>query len=509
MSEAWKQWEGQIADGRFPLRQYLGGSDHSAVFLTGHAEGEPQKAAIKLIAADPASADLQLSRWKHAAQLFHPHLLRLFEMGRCEIDGAALLYLVMEYAEENLSQILPQRALSAEETRDVFVPVLDALACVHRQGFVLSHLKPANIMAVADKIKLSTDGLQRADETVRGRKPGVYDAPEASSGRLSPASDVWSLGMTLVETLTQRVPAWERIGHADPILPKSLPAPFLEIARNCLRRDSQLRGTIGDVSARLSRTPAASSIPVAPAPAPQKPPVRPRPVKKAQPTSPVPPRAISFPNFAVPLLAGVLVFAAIVAIPKILNRRPGPQKDPAVAAGNSTAQPRKQQKTEKSPASAQSDAPAPVSAQRSAQKTLKAASEKKPIKKEEAAALHEPSPVIAPAKEQPKTLASALVPGEVLNEVLPDVSQKARGTVRGRVRVSVKVHVDPSGNMAGAELDSPGPSKYFADLALQAARRWEFAPAKMDGSAVPTDWMVRFEFSQLDTKVFPVQTTPR
>jgi TonB family protein len=507
MSQAWKQWEGQVIDGRFPLRQYLGGSDHSAVFLTEYGEGEPQKAGLKLISADPASADLQLSRWKHAAQLFHPHLLRLFEMGRCEIDGTALLYLVMEYAEENLSQILAQRALSAEETRDVLVPVLDALACVHRQGFVLGHLKPANIMAVADKIKLSTDGLQRMNETVRIRKPGAYDPPEAPSGRLSPASDVWSLGMTVVDTLTQRVPVWERMGHADPILPKSLPAPFLEIARSCLRRDPQLRGTVGDISVRLSPTPAASRISAAPAP--QKAPVPSRPVRKTQRTSPVPPRAISFPNFAVPVLVGILVFAAIVAIPKILKRRPEPQKAPVVVAENSTAQPRKQQKIEKAPASTQLVAPAHVSAEQSAQKNLKVTSEKKPIKKEEAAATREPAPVIITAKEQPKTSASALIPGEVLNEVLPDVSQKARDTVRGRVRVRVKVHVDPSGDLTSVELDSPGPSKYFADLAKQAARRWEFAPAKVNGSAVATDWMVRFEFSQLDTKVFPVQTSPR
>lgn len=509
MSEAWKQWEGQVIDGRFPLRQYLGGSDHSAVFLTEHGEREHQKAALKLIPADPASAELQLSRWKNAAQLFHPHLLRLFEMGRCQIDGVALLYLVMEYAEENLSQILSQRALNAEETRDVLVPVLDALACVHRQGFALSHLKPANIMAAADKIKLSTDGLQRTNETVRIRKPCVYDPPEAPSGRLSPASDVWSLGMTLVETLTQRVPVWERMGRAEPILPKSLQSPFQEMARSCLRRDPQLRATVGDISARLGPTPAASPVPVAPAPAPQKAVVPARSVKKAQRTSPAPTRAMSFPNFAVPLLVGVLVFAAIVAIPKILNRRPEPQKAPAVVAQNSTAQRPKQQKTEKAPASTQSVAPATVSAQQSAQKSLKIASEKQPIKKEEAAAANEPPPVMPAIQKQPMESSAAMVPGEVLNEVMPDVSQKARDTVQGRVRVSVKVHVDPSGSLAGAELDLPGPSKYFAELALQAARRWEFAPAKVEGSAVPTDWIVRFEFSQLDTKVFPVQTSPR
>jgi TonB family protein len=508
MSEAWKQWEGQVADGQFPLRQYLGGSDHSAVFVTEHGEREPEKAAIKLILADPANADLQISRWKHAAQLFHPHLLRLSQMGRCEMDNVALLYLVMEYADENLSQILPQRLLTPEETRDVLMPVLDALACVHRQGFVFGHLKPSNIMAVADKIKLSTDGLLRTTETLRVRKPSIYDAPEAPSGRFSPASDVWSLGMTLVETLTQRVPVWERVGHGDPILPKSLPSPFFDIARNCLRRDPQLRCTIADISVRLRPTSSVPRAAVSSAPAPQSFSVPPRPVMKA-PKKAAPRRPISIPRFALPLLAAVLAVAAIITVPKLLSRRPEPQKTSSVASENSTRQPRVQPKPSKAPASPHATPSTPPSAQQSVQKSLKTASDKQSIKKEEDSAVPEPSPVITPSEEQPKASAAAVVPGEVLNEVLPDVSQKARDTIRGRVRVSVKVHVDPSGDLAGAELDSRGPSKYFADLALQAARRWEFAPAKVDGSTVSTDWIVRFEFSQLDTKVFPVQTSPR
>jgi TonB family protein len=538
MSEAWKQWEGQVVDGRFPLRQYLGGSDHGAVFLTEHGERDRVKVAIKLIPADPASAELQLSRWKHAAQLFHPHLLRLFEMGHCELDNVALLYLVMEYAGENLSQILPQRPLTPEETRDVFLPVLDALACVHRQGFVLGHLKPANIMAVGDKIKLSTDGLLRASETLRIPKPGAYDAPESSSGKLSPASDVWSLGMTLVETLTQRVPVWDRMGHGDPILPKSLPSPFFDIARNCLRRDPPQRCTIAAISPRLRP---ASAVPLAPAsaaPASQSYPVPPRPAIKP-PKKAAPRRSVSFPNFslpkfslskfslpkfslpkfslpsfvapnfALPLLAAVLVIAGIITVPKLLSRRPEPQKTASLASENSTPSPQVQPKPKKAPASSQLAASKPHSVQPSAQKPLKTASEKQPVKKEDLAAVPEPSPLITQPEEQPKASAAEVVPGEVLDEILPDVSQKARNTIRGRVRVSVKVHVDSSGDLAGAELASPGPSKYFADLALKAARRWEFAPAKVAGSSVSTDWIVRFEFSPLDTKVFPVQTSPR
>ena len=558
MSEAWKQWEGLVVDGRFPLRQYLGGSDHGAVFLTERGERDFVRAAIKLIPADPASAELQLSRWKHAAQLFHPHLLRLFEMGHCELDNVALLYLVMEYAAENLSQILPQRPLSPEETRDVFVPVLDALACVHRQGFVLGHLKPANVMAVGDKIKLSTDGLLRASETLRVLKPGVYDPPESSSGRLSPASDAWSLGMTLVETLTQRAPVWDRLGHGDPILPKSLPSPYFDIARNCLRRDPQQRSTIADISARLRPAPAVPLAPASAEPAPRSYAVAPRsavkPPKKAAPRPSISlpnftlPKLtlpkFSFPklslpkfslpkfslpkfslpkfslpkfslpsfivpNFALPLLAAVLVIAAIIGVPKLLSRRPEPQKTSSLVSENSTPSPQVQPKHGKASASRQSAPSIPRSTQQSAQKPLKTASEKEPVKKEDIPAVPEPSPVIPAPEEQPKESAAEVVPGEVLNEILPDVSQKARDTIRGRVRVSVKVHVDSSGDLAGAELASPGPSRYFADLALQAARRWEFAPAKVAGSTVSTDWIVRFEFSPFDTKVFPVQTSPR
>jgi hypothetical protein len=102
MTEASKQWEGQVVEGIFLLRQFLGGTDHSAVFLTDYNEGEPQKAVIKLFPADPATADLQISSWESAAQLSHPNLLRLLSGGRCKLQGNDLLYLVMEYAEEDL-----------------------------------------------------------------------------------------------------------------------------------------------------------------------------------------------------------------------------------------------------------------------------------------------------------------------------------------------------------------------------------------------------------------------
>ena len=157
MSRDWKQWEGQVVNGSFPLRQYLGGSDHSAVFLTERRGRDPQKAAIKLIAVDPANTAVQLARWEFAAKLSHPHLLRLFETRKLPARQCRLLYVVMEYAEENLAQILPQRALTPEEARDLLEPALDTLAFLHGKSLAHGRLKPSNIMAAAG----STQALER------------------------------------------------------------------------------------------------------------------------------------------------------------------------------------------------------------------------------------------------------------------------------------------------------------------------------------------------------------
>ena len=106
MPEGWKQWEGRVVNEEFPLLRYLGGSERSAVFLSKRANGELQEVAIKLILTNAENPELQLSWWELAAKLSHPHLLRLFRPGRCQVDGTDLLYVVTEYAEESLAQIL-------------------------------------------------------------------------------------------------------------------------------------------------------------------------------------------------------------------------------------------------------------------------------------------------------------------------------------------------------------------------------------------------------------------
>jgi TonB family protein len=295
MAESWKHWEGRTVDG-FPLRRYLGGSDHSSVFLTERARRESQHAAIKLIQASTANWESQLSWWQQIAKYQHPHLIRLFANGRCQLDGNELFYCVTEYAEENLAEILRDRPLTPVETQDMLRPVLDALAYIHSRGFVHGHLKPSNVLAVGNQVKLSVDRACPAGETGRVLGlPGIYGSTEVATGEcFSSALDVLSLGSMLVEALTQQPPVWKE-ERGDPVLPKTLPAPFLEIARNCLRRDPKDRWTVPQIKARLDRLAATRR---------NQSPIR---------------TLLAKPAFILPTFAAAILLLALITAPRLLN----------------------------------------------------------------------------------------------------------------------------------------------------------------------------------------------
>ena len=529
MSDIWTQSEGQVTDNRFRLRQYLGGADDSAVFLTQLDNPQSQRAAIKFIPAGP-NADLQLSLWRRVKQLEHPNLLRIFETGRWRLQNRDRLYVVMEYAEENLSQILPQRSLTESEVRDMLGPVLDALVFLHGKGLVHARIKPSNILATADQLKLSTDALFPIGESRKSSSRfDVHDAPETAASPLTPAADVWSLGMTLVETLTQHVPALQPASQADPIVPDTLPQPLLDIARHALRRDPRRRWTIPEIAVRLNpvaiaaaaagqsisplavRLSTVQAVPAAKLQVPTFPPTKPR--TPAGPPRPqvenAPKQALVLPNYVVPVAAVLLIIVAVIALPKILGHRPDSSSSASTttAATTAPAKPAEQATRREVPAGGK---PSPASDSRN---SLKAAAEKKPATQPPAL----PVPASATAAVRTGTFPSAnersaAAPpssrGEVLDQILPEASPGALATIQGVVRVSVRVQVDPSGTVSEAALDSPGPSKYFADLALQAARRWQFTSPEAGGHSIPSEWLIRFQFTPSGPKAIPTQTVP-
>jgi TonB family protein len=429
---SWKVWEGRVVAGKFPLRRWLGGSDHSAVFLTELGRPQSRKAAIKLVAAK-VSDDKQLSRWRAAAQRSHPHLIRIFEVGRCEVDGTTLLFLVTEYAEEDLSQILPHRSLTSAETRALLPPVLDALDYLHSHGFVHGSIQPSNIFAVDNQVKLSAESVSVPDSSSRGgMKSSICDPPELATGKTSTASDVWSLGITLVTVLTQHPPVSAR-PEREPIVPEVVPEPYRSIARECLRHDPQMRPGIAEIRVRLqpdstltrtvSKTPAGKSFG----------------------------RRILFPA-ALVLLAAAFVGARLFihsdkspALPSAVTQQQPVVSAPSVSAPSTSARP----------------------------------------------------------DQNPGNTASS--PAAVARQVIPDVPKSARNTIHGKITVKVRVEVDISGKVKSAKFVSAGPSKYFANLALKAARQWEFTPSEVEDQNSSSTWILRFQFGRASTQVFPTR----
>ena len=266
MTEDWtKEWERRIVNGTYPLRRFLGRSNHSVVFLTECKAQNVAQAAIKILPADPALTEAQLSHWRRVATLSHPHLIRLLDAGRCKLGGHKFLFVVMDYAEQNLAQILPGRALTPEEVRDMLPATLDALAYLHGKNLVQGALKPTNFLVVDDQLKLASDTIRPAgDPAARSTKPSLYDPPEAKNGRMSPAGDIWGLGITLVEALTQTPPGWSRERSDTVSLPANLAPEYVDTVQRCLSRDTAHRPTITELAAQFRQSPAAKPESAAP-----------------------------------------------------------------------------------------------------------------------------------------------------------------------------------------------------------------------------------------------------
>jgi TonB family protein len=503
MSDAWKHWEGQVVDGKFPLRQYLGGSERSAVFLTDLSGQQSGKAAIKLVLIDPSNAELQLYRWKEAIKLSHPHLLRLFEVGRCHLDNMSLLYVVMEYADEDVSQILPQRPLTAEETTAMLELALNAMAYLHGRGLVHGHLKPSNIMAVEDQVKLSGDGVREIAESTAGMaQPTPYDPPEMPGGRALPASDMWSLGTTLVEVLTQRLPVWDE-SREDPALPETLPQTFVSIVRQCLRRDPAQRPTVQEVMDQLHmKAVPERSVAAVPVESSKKDAVKVAEkradtylAKPTQAPAAVQRRPVAKRRSAGPAVAAAVAVVALVGGWSLLRNR----SQSLQTSSSALDQPAVLPAPSGGSGSASEAAPHPESLASPAGQARS---------KSDAAPVPASRQSSAQSESTPGERAGLLAHGAVVEQALPEVSRGARESIRGTLRVSVKVHVDPTGRVTDAELDAPGPSKYFAGQALKAARKWTFQPGKVDGASVPSEWTLQFEFRNTDTTVVPVESSP-
>lgn len=330
----WNDLEGASVAGRYWLKQCLISSPDDAWYLIRF--DATRDAAIRLLRADLPSAGAQLDTWRELRALDHPHIVRMFDAGRAEVEGAEVIYAVCEYPDDFLAAALSARPLSPSEASEILRACVSALGHLHANGYAHGAIDPQHIMAFGDRIKLPSDPVRRAGALAPDPEPAPSDAPEVvAGGHPTPASDVWALGMTLIEILTRTRPV---LGPADEV--PFLPEPFGTIARNALRREPAMRWSVSDIEEHLNPKPVIA--PPAPEPVPEpicapvpepiaapeavstpRPepeperiaprPVLPPPVRRAEPPEPPGPVSTGLPLKWVPV-AGLVAAAALGAI---------------------------------------------------------------------------------------------------------------------------------------------------------------------------------------------------
>jgi serine/threonine protein kinase len=257
---------GQSVNGKYILKKPLGYGGSSIVFLADiiSPTQNADSVAIKLIEVDDNEKEKQTRELKVALSLKHKNLIDCYEFFDCDIEGKAILGLVMELADgslENYLEKLDNPLLSAKERNLIVKSILDGLQYIHCRGIVHSDLKPGNILKVGNVWKLADFGIARilnaktSTRTANINGTFLFIPPEAVEGIISPAWDIWSLGILLSRLFTDEHPfsahnemqIFEKIQKHDPILPQNIDIIYSFMVKGCLHKSREKRWDIDKV----------------------------------------------------------------------------------------------------------------------------------------------------------------------------------------------------------------------------------------------------------------------
>lgn len=271
-----------VLGGRYRLVERLGAGG-MAVVWRAYDEVIDRPVAVKLLA--PKHATDPNFRWQlraeaqAAGKLCHPHISNVYDYG--EQDGAP--YIVMELIDgESMSAALDHDGpMPWRDAVQACAEVASALAAAHAHGVVHRDVKPSNVMLTGGSAKVVDFGISALigdnDVTPEGRLLGTpaYLAPERmEGGPVSPATDVYALGLLLYRSLTGHLP-WEvatttqmlrahRYTDPGPLPPvDGLPEAVALLCRRCLAKRPETRPTAAEAAGVLASFSSPSWVPVA------------------------------------------------------------------------------------------------------------------------------------------------------------------------------------------------------------------------------------------------------
>src|SRR5690242_4386408 len=206
----WQDLEGETLGGIYRLKKYVHGDESSALFTTETTAGNPNAYDVRVFRTGSESEQHWLDRLETARQISHPNLVRILEVNSAELGSDRFVYAAAEHTEENLRDALGERALTADETREVVRSLSSALRAIHGKELVHGNVQPLNIFATAETIKLRADCIVPTGTPAEGTDlQDTHLSPEVQDTGLTPAADIWSLGILICEAFNQRRPNLE------------------------------------------------------------------------------------------------------------------------------------------------------------------------------------------------------------------------------------------------------------------------------------------------------------
>ncbi len=277
---------GTTLNDRYLLTERVGGGGMGEVWrATDTVLGRTVAVKVLMPALSEDAAFLQRfqNEARAMATLRHPGVVDVYDYGSCEIGGRQVTFLVMEFVEgESLDKHLRRAALDPVATMRLVAEVADALAAAHAQGIVHRDVKPANLVVRAGgSVALTDFGIAHSASAAQLTATGSmlcsagYCAPEmATSSEITPAVDVYALGVVAYECLTGRLPyegdtpvqiIYKHLHAPVPPLPPEVPRGPREVVARALEKAPDRRYASAEDMARAART-AMTSPGAAPAP---------------------------------------------------------------------------------------------------------------------------------------------------------------------------------------------------------------------------------------------------
>lgn len=271
----------RILGSRYRLEAPIGHGGMSTVYRA-RDEALGRAVAVKLYNAGSVEDGRQEGELSVLASLDHHSLVQLFDAGvERDADGRAARYIVMALvAGPTLQQRIAADPIAPRHIAEIGYDIAEALEYIHAQNVIHRDIKPSNILLVdygndaqRARAKLTDFGIAIADDmermTAQGATTGTaaYLSPEqASGGEVGPASDVYALGLVLLECFTRTVEFGGSIVESavarlsrNPRIPRHLPEHWTRLLTAMTARDPAQRPVGGELVAVLRQVVIADS----------------------------------------------------------------------------------------------------------------------------------------------------------------------------------------------------------------------------------------------------------